>query len=121
MLWWVAIAGALGASARYAVHTVVQSRVAGLFPWGTVVVNLSGSFVLGLVAGLVLYQGLDADVRTVAGTGFIGAYTTFSSYTYESLGLVEDGVPRGAALNAVGSIAVGLVAATAGLLLASVL
>ena len=90
MLAWVALAGALGALARYGVHGLVQSRVASQFPFGTVVVNVTGSFVLGLVVGLATYQGLDADVRTVVGTGFIGAYTTFSSFSYETFGLFED-------------------------------
>ena len=99
-------------------HTLVQSRVAGRFPFGTVVVNLSGSFVLGVFAGLTLYHGLDPDVRVVVGTGFVGAYTTFSSFSYETLGLFEDGAPRAAFVNAFGGIAAGLLAATAGLVLA---
>lgn len=118
MLAWVALAGALGAVARYAVHTLVQSRVAGLFPFGTVMVNLSGSFVLGVIAGLAIYHGLDPDVRVVVGTGFVGAYTTFSSFSYETLGLLEDGAPRAALVNTFGSLAAGLLAATAGLALA---
>ena len=69
MMWaWVALAGALGAVARYAVHAAVQSRHASKFPYGTVVVNLTGSFVLGVLVGLVVYQGLDPDVRTLVGT-----------------------------------------------------
>jgi CrcB protein len=120
MVAWVALAGALGALARYAVHSVVQSRIGGTFPVGTVVINLTGSFVLGFIAGLVIYQGADPDVRTIVGTGFLGGYTTFSSYSFETLGLLEDGLPRAAVVSAVGSVAVGLVAATAGLLLASV-
>lgn len=118
MLVWVALAGALGAIARFTVHTLVQSRVAGVFPFGTIVVNLSGSFVLGVIAGLAIYHGLDPDVRVVVGTGFVGAYTTFSSFSYETLGLLEDGAPRAALVNAFGSIAAGLLAATAGLALA---
>ena len=69
----------------------MQSRTASRFPYGTVVVNLTGSFALGLLVGLVTYQGLDADVRTVVGTGFLGAYTTFSSYSYDTFGLAEIG------------------------------
>ena len=91
MLWWVALAGALGAVARYGVHALVQSRAGSSFPYGTVVVNLTGSFALGLVVGLVIYQGLDADVRVVVGTGFLGAYTTFSSFSYDTFGLAGDG------------------------------
>jgi CrcB protein len=114
MIWWVAIAGALGALARFGVHGLVSSRRASRFPYGTVVVNITGSFALGLVVGLVTYQGLDADVRTVVGTGFIGAYTTFSSFSYDTFGLFEEGATSAALVNACGSIVVGLLAATAG-------
>jgi CrcB protein len=114
----VALAGALGALSRYGVHGLVQSRTASRFPYGTVVVNLSGSFVLGLIFGLATYQGLDADVRTVVGTGFIGAYTTFSSFSYDTFGLLEEGATPAAWVNAWGSIAVGLAAATSGFVLA---
>jgi CrcB protein len=117
----VALAGAFGALGRYGVHGLVQSRAASRFPFGTVVVNLSGSLVLGFLVGLVTYQGLDADVRTVVGTGFIGAYTTFSSFSYDTLGLLEDGAPRAAVVNALGSVALGLVVATAGFALAGML
>jgi CrcB protein len=120
MLGWVAFAGALGALARFSVHTVVQSRTASKFPYGTVVVNLTGSFVLGLLVGLVTYQGLDADVRTIVGTGFIGAYTTFSSFSYETLGLADEGAHVDALVNALGSVVLGLLTATAGFALGGV-
>jgi CrcB protein len=121
MVLWVALAGAAGALARFGVHAAVQSRTASRFPFGTVVVNLTGSFVLGLIVGLVTYQGVDADLRTIVGTGFLGAYTTFSSYAYDTFGLLEDGVPRAAVVNAVGSIALGLAAAAVGFVLPSLL
>jgi fluoride exporter len=119
MVLLVALAGASGAVARYVVHSLVQSRVRGLFPLGTVVINLSGSLVLGFLAGLVIYHGMDPDVRTIVGTGFLGGYTTFSSYSYETLGLVEDGAPVAALGNAIGSVVAGLAAAAAGLALAA--
>ena len=121
MLGWVALAGAAGALARFGVHALVQSRTASRFPFGTVVVNLTGSFALGLLVGLVTYQGLDADVRTIVGTGFIGAYTTFSSFSYDTFGLLETDAARAAVVNAVGSVAAGLLAATAGFVLAGLL
>lgn len=115
MVVWVAIAGALGTLARYTFHHVVQSRASGLFPYGTVVVNITGAFALGLLTGLFLYDGLEPDARVVVGTGFLGAYTTFSSFSYETLGLVRDDAPVAALVNAFGSVAVGLGAAAAGL------
>lgn len=121
MVVWVALAGALGALARYLVHGAVQSRASGLFPYGTVVVNIGGSLAVGVLTGLFLYHGLDADVRTIVGTGFLGAYTTFSSFSYETLGLLRDDAPRAAAVNAFGSVAAGLVAAAIGLGVAGLL
>jgi CrcB protein len=119
-MWvWVAIAGGCGAVARYLLHGAVQSRHTSRFPYGTVAVNLTGSFVLGLVVGFVVYQGLDPDVRAIVGTGFLGGYTTFSSFSYETFGLLEDRVPTLALVNAFGSTAAGLALATAGFLLAS--
>jgi CrcB protein len=118
MLGWVALAGALGALTRYGVHAAVQSRMASKLPYGTVVVNITGSFALGLLVGLATYQGLGADVRTVVGTGFIGAYTTFSSFSYDTFGLVEDGLSAAALVSALGSVVAGLAAATAGFALA---
>lgn len=120
MVWLVALAGALGALGRFGVHGLVQSRAASRLPWGTVVVNVSGSLALGFLVGLATYQGLDADVRTVVGTGFLGAYTTFSSFSYDTLGLLEEGERDAALANAIGSVVVGLVAATAGFTLAGV-
>ncbi len=121
MLGLVALAGALGALGRYGVHGLVQSRAVSRFPYGTVVVNVTGSFALGLVAGLFIYQGLDPDIRTVVGTGFIGAYTTFSSFSYDTFGLFEARATRAAWCNALGSVAAGLLAATAGFALAGLL
>jgi fluoride exporter len=119
MVLWVALAGASGAVGRAVVHSLVHSRVGGRFPVGTVVINLTGSFVLGFVAGLVIYQGMDPEVRTIVGTGFLGGYTTFSSYSYETLGLIEDRAPVAAVGNAIGSVIAGLAVATAGLALAA--
>jgi CrcB protein len=120
MFAWVALAGALGALGRYAVHHAVQSRASGLFPYGTVVVNITGAFALGFLTGLFLYQGLAPDARVIVGTGFLGAYTTFSSFSYETIGLLRDNASVAALVNALGSVAVGLVAATAGLGLAGI-
>ena len=123
MVVWVALAGACGAVARYVVHGAIERRTASRFPFGTVVVNISGSLALGFLTGLVLYHGLAADARTVVGTGFLGAYTTFSSFSYETFGLLRDGPRAGtvaALANALGSVVVGLAAATAGLALAGV-
>jgi CrcB protein len=85
------------------------------------VVNVTGSLVLGVVTGLALYHGLGDVPRTAVGTGFCGAYTTFSTYSYETVRLLQEGDPRRAVGHALGSVAVGLVAAGAGLALTAVL
>lgn len=111
----VAVAGALGAPARFLLDGWVQDRAGGVFPWGTFVVNVSGSFLLGVITGLGLWHHIGATPRAVVGSGFCGAYTTFSTFSYETVRLAEDGSLQEAALNVVGSLAVGLVAAAVGL------
>ena len=121
LLSWVAFvaAAAVGAPARYVIDTAVSLRAKGAFPWGTFVVNITGSFILGLVAGLGLYHGLSGTARVVVGTGFLGAYTTFSTFTFETVRLLEDGVRSEALINIAASVLAGAAAAAAGLALAA--
>ena len=114
----VMVAAAVGAPLRYVVDQAVQHRWPGAFPTGTLTVNLSGSFLLGLLTGLAAQHGLAPQAVTVLGTGLLGAYTTFSTFSYETVRLLEDGAVAEAALNVVGSLALGLAAAAAGLGLA---
>jgi fluoride exporter len=111
----VALAGAIGAPARYVVEMLVRNASRPGFPWGTLVVNLTGSFVLGVVVGLATTGAIDGDARTVAGTGFLGAYTTFSTYAYETVRLAEGGDRSRAVAYALGSVLAGSVAAALGL------
>jgi CrcB protein len=113
------VGGVLGAPARYLVDGLVQRRAGGVVPWGTMVVNLSGSLVLGFVTGLTLYHGLGPLPRAALGTGFCGAYTTFSTFSYETVRLLEDGALPAAALNVAASVVFGLAAAGVGLALAA--
>jgi CrcB protein len=80
----VAVAGGLGAAARFALDGALRSRLQGALPVGTVLVNLSGSFVLGLLAGLTAAAVLPDAARAVVGTGFLGGYTTFSAASVET-------------------------------------
>lgn len=112
----VALAGALGAPSRYALERCVRTRRPTITPLGTLVVNVSGSLALGIVVGLALAHGLDPDVRTVVGTGFLGAYTTFSTYAYETVRRAAEGHPRVAVAYAIGSVVAATLAATVGLL-----
>jgi fluoride exporter len=120
-LLWVALGSALGAPARYLLDRLVQSRHAQVLPWGTLVVNLTGSFLLGVLVAAAPRHGVDAWVTATAGIGFLGSYTTFSTFTWESVRLVEDGKPVVAVVNVALSIGVGAVAAGGGLLLGSAL
>ena len=115
------VGGAIGAPARYLVDGAVELRRRGRFPAGTFAINVSGSLVLGVITGLALYHGLGDVPRAAAGTGFCGAYTTFSTYSYETVRLLEDGDLRGALGNALGSIVVGVGAAAVGLALTAAL
>ena len=85
----LALAGAVGAPARYLVDAYLLRRTRGGFPLGTLVVNVSGSLVLGFITGLALYHAFPATPKTILGTGFCGAYTTFSTFAYETVRLVE--------------------------------
>jgi CrcB protein len=115
------IAGAIGAVSRYVVDDLVKSRFPGSFPWGTFVINATGSLVLGVVTGLALYHGLGPVPKTAIGVGFCGAYTTFSTFSYETVHLIEVGAYRPAVGYALGSVVVGLAAAAVGLALTGAL
>ena len=118
-LAWVAFlaAAAVGAPSRYLLDGWIQDRTRGAFPWGTFTVNVSGCLLLGVLTGLGLYHELDATTRTVLGTGGLGAYTTFSTFTFETVRLAEEGALDEAFRNAAASFLVGLAAASAGLAL----
>lgn len=109
---WIAVAalGALGAVARLLVEDVVSSRLPLTFPLGTLAVNLSGAFVLGLLTGLAL----TGDAMVLAGGATIGSYTTFSTWMLETHSLAEDERRRAAMMNVLVSVAVGLGAITLG-------
>ena len=117
----VALAGALGAPARYVVESLIRRVRPGAFPLGTFLVNVSGSLALGIVVGLAARGTLDTDARTVVGIGFLGAYTTFSTYAYETVRLAEEGERRLAGLCAIASVLIAGAAAALGLALTGAL
>jgi len=103
----VAIGGLIGSVARYVVAGWVQNLNGGEFPLGTLAVNVSGSFILGMVMTLALERGLlSADVRVLLGTGFCGGYTTMSTFSYETMALLQ----YGGVANAVTNVGVTLAA-----------
>jgi CrcB protein len=110
----VALGAAIGAPLRYLTDRLVQSRHDSVFPWGTLAVNVAGSFVLGMLAGLPASPALSA----VLGTGFCGALTTYSTFSYETLRLVQEGSRFYALANITASVVAGLGAGLTGLLIA---
>jgi fluoride exporter len=97
----------------------VQDRVSGTFPWGTTAVNLTGSFILGLLTGLAWYHGLGSSASSALGTGLCGGFTTWSTASWESVRLVQTRLYRQAAVYILGGLAAGCLAAAVGIVLAS--
>lgn len=118
MAWLYVGAGAfLGANARYWVGGWAADRFGTAFPYGTFLINVTGSFAIGLVAAYLAARTLSPNWRLFLIVGVLGGYTTFSSYSYEALRLVEDGSYLLAFLYVAGSPLVGLVACVGGLVL----
>jgi len=113
----VGVGGFLGANARYWLGGVVEDYFGGAFPVGTLFVNITGSLLLGILMGGVEVEQVSPEVRLAFAVGFLGAYTTFSTFSYESLRLLESGHLGMAALNMVVSNVLGVAAAVAGLAL----
>lgn len=112
----VALGGAVGAMLRYAVALVLGARLEGPFPWHTFAVNIIGAFLLGLLMGGALdHGGVGTTGRLLLGTGVLGGFTTFSTLSFESIALFEQGLWVLGAANMFGSAVTGLAAAAAGL------
>ena len=118
----LAIGGAAGTIARYTVSGVAQRWAGAAFPLGTFAVNMLGCLLFGLVWSILETRaGLAGAIRLPVLTGFMGAFTTFSTYMFETTGLVQSGQFAFAALNAVGQTVVGLLLVLAGMALGSLL
>jgi fluoride exporter len=114
----VLLGGAVGAPLRYLTDRAVQARHDTVFPWGTFTVNVGGSVVLGLLTGAVTAAAASHAVQLLVGVGFCGALTTYSTFSYETLRLREDGASFFALVNVVISVAAGLGGAFTGAALA---
>jgi CrcB protein len=115
VLLGVIVAGAIGAVARFVIDGAVHERWAPRVPFGTLLVNVLGSFILGALTGAALYHQPDPAVRTVLGTGFCGALTTWSTLSWETVRLLDEGEPAAAALAMLGGLASSLAAAALGI------
>jgi fluoride exporter len=109
---WVIIGSFLGGMARYGISGAVARRVGETFPWGTLVVNVTGSFLVGVFAAVI--AGPDAALRSLLITGVCGGYTTFSSFSLQTLTLAREGEWLRAAINVIASLAFCLAAVWAG-------
>ncbi|WP_213451686.1 fluoride efflux transporter CrcB [Rhizomonospora bruguierae] len=115
---YVALGAAVGAPLRYLLDRAVQARHDSLFPWGTFAVNVTGSLILGVLIGGATAGVVPGALGTLLGTGFCGALTTYSTFGYETVRLVEEKAAFYAVANAVASVAAGLGAAFIGITVA---
>jgi CrcB protein len=115
---WVGLGGFTGAIARYALGMLIVERLGASFPWHTLVINLTGSFAIGIVVTLLLDRAMaDSAVRLLVVVGFLGGYTTFSSYTWEAVTLIERGAWTPALAYMLVSNVLGLLATVGGVAL----
>jgi len=118
-LAYVALGGALGALARYGISGWVYDRMGENFPWGTLVVNLVGCLALGLVIRWLQVSAVAPELRPFLTIGVLGAFTTFSTFSYETVALLQEGQWLRAGLYMGGSVVLGLIAMVAGMALAT--
>jgi len=116
--FWICLAGAIGSGARYLVGLWAAERLGAGFPYGTLIVNLAGCFLIGALMHVALSQGWPVTLRAVLTVGFLGGFTTYSSFNYETMRLFEEGAARAAVLNVLLTLTGGMAAGWLGLLLA---
>ena len=117
----IGLGGFVGANLRYWLGGWIAQKIGVLFPIETMLINLSGSFLLGLFMTLALHYTWSPEWRQVVAIGFIGSFTTYSTYEYESLRLLQEGAWVKAGLNLFGSLALGLIAVILGVALGRLL
>ena len=115
---WICVAGAAGTGARYLIAVWAAQRLGSAFPYGTLVVNLIGCFAIAALMHAALTLGWPATTRAAVTIGFIGGLTTYSSFNYETMRLVEEGAPMTAALNLALTVVGGFMAGWVGLITA---
>lgn len=111
----LALAGGIGASARMLLDGLIKSRVSGAVPWGTIIINVSGSLALGLLTGLATVHVLPEAWQLIVGTGFLGGYTTFSTASFETVRLVQERRWTAGLISGLGTLVVATSAASLGL------
>lgn len=111
----VALAGGIGAALRFVVDGLIRQRSSGHFPWATGIINVAGAFALGLLTGMAV----SGSTHAIAGTGFLGGFTTFSTASFETARLAHDGRYRAALANGLGMLVAAVAAASLGVWLGS--
>jgi CrcB protein len=117
----VGVGGFLGSIARYMVGNYIGSRYGVRFPYGTFVINISGSFLIGIIVALLARTTVSQYWRYLIPIGFIGAYTTFSTFEFETLRAIQDGQITAGVLNVVLSVVVGFIAVWGGAVLGRII
>lgn len=117
----VALGGAVGACTRFVTDRRVQSWHDSVFPWGTFVVNVVGSLILGFLAGAAMFGVRAPVVQSLVGVGFCGALTTYSTFGYESVRLFADGARLFSVINVLGTALAGIASGVTGIALAAVI
>jgi len=113
---WVMVGAALGGGLRYVLGTWIVQRWNSFFPWHTLVINVVGAFLLGLLMALAAHRGVvSPEMRLFLGVGVLGGFTTFSALSYETVVLLERGMVAQGIANMVGSMILGIVAVVLGL------
>jgi CrcB protein len=110
----ICVAGGVGAALRLILDGLIRTRIKSTYPVGTTVINLTGSFLLGLLTGLVTSQLVPHQGQLIIGTGLLGGYTTFSTASFETVRLIEDRRYVAAAFNSVGMLLICTAAAALG-------
>jgi len=114
-IWWVGLGGFLGANARYLLGGFISERWGAVFPLGTFVINVTGSFILGFFLAYAQDRPwLEPSARLTFAVGFVGAYTTFSTFEYETMRLLQEREVMLAMLNIFGSLLTGMIGVFAG-------
>ena len=122
MLLYVAGGSAAGGVCRYLLTVLLQPRTPAAFPLGTFVVNLTGAIAIGFVLRWTLASpGVSPEMRALLTTGFLGGYTTFSTFSYETIALIDAGEPRKAAVYVIASVVLSLLGTALGIALAATL
>jgi fluoride exporter len=112
---WIGVGGAFGSMLRYHIGAIIQARLGDDFPYGTLVINVVGSFLLALLAALGLRGDLALpSLRLALGTGVLGGFTTYSTFNYDTLRLFQTGAPALGALNLAATVILSLVAGVLG-------